>query len=210
MSDSVIVHIVDDEPSVRKSLGFLVSAAGYAVRVHESAASFLASRPYPPGNCLVTDLRMPDIDGVALLRRLKEAGELIPAIVVTGHGDVQLAVTAMKVGAIDFIEKPFEDTVLLEAIGRAVGQARDDIDHHREHDVIADRLASLTERERQVFDGVVAGKANKTIAYERGLSPRTVEVYRANVMSKLHAKTLSELVRMALSAGLEIQDQSKN
>lgn len=209
MHDSVIVHIVDDEPSVRQSMGFLISAAGYAVRMHESAASFLAARPFPHGHCLVTDLRMPDMDGVTLLKRMRDGGDAIPAIVVTGHGDVSMAVSAMKVGAIDFIEKPFEDTVLLEAIERAVSQARESQEHHREQAGILDRLASLSERERQVFDGVVAGKANKTIAHELNLSPRTVEVYRANVMAKLHAKTLSELVRMALSAGLVIEDGHK-
>ena len=206
MSDSVIVHVVDDEPSVRQSLAFLISAAGYAVRVHDSAASFLAARPYPPGHCVVTDLQMPDMDGVVMLRKIREAGDTIPAIVVTGHGDVAMAVAAMKAGAIDFIEKPFDDGVLLEALARAVGQARDASDLRREQDVIRDRLASLSERERQVFEGVVAGKSNKTVAREQNLSPRTVEVYRANVMAKLHAGTLSELVRMALSVGIEIDD----
>lgn len=206
MSDSVIVHVVDDEPSVRQSLAFLISAAGYAVRVHDSAASFLAARPYPPGHCVVTDQQMPDMDGVVMLRTIREAGDSIPAIVVTGHGDVAMAVAAMKAGAIDFIEKPLDDGILLGALARAVGQARDASDLRREQDVIRDRLASLSERERQVFEGVVAGKSNKTVAREQNLSPRTVEVYRANVMAKLHAGTLSELVRMALSAGIEITD----
>lgn len=204
MSSSVVVHIVDDEPSIRQSLAFLVSSAGYAVRVHDSAASFLSSHPYPPGHCLITDLRMPGMDGVALLKRVKDSGSPIPAIVVTGHGDVPMAVSAMKVGALDFIEKPFEGAVLLDALERIASDAKHAREDGREHELIKDRLMSLSERERQVFNGVVAGKANKTIAHEQDLSPRTVEVYRANVMAKLHAKSLPELVLMALSAGIQI------
>lgn len=210
MADNVIVHVVDDEQVVRQSLAFLLSSAGYAVRVHDSAASFLASRPYPPGHCLIADLQMPGMDGVSLLRALRAAGDIVPAIVVTGHGDVAMAVAAMKEGALDFIEKPFDDNVLLKAIERAVGQALDAKEIQHKHDVIRDRLASLSERERQVFEGIVAGKANKMVAREQNLSPRTVEVYRANVMAKLHASTLSELVRMALAVGVEIQDTKGN
>lgn len=210
MADNVIVHVVDDEPDVRQSLAFLLSSAGYAVRVHDSAASFLAARPYPPGHCLIADLQMPSMDGVSLLKALRETGDIVPAIVVTGHGDVAMAVTAMKVGAIDFIEKPFDDEVLLKAIERAAGQAQDARELRRKHDLIRDRLASLSERERQVFEGIVAGKPNKVVAREQNLSPRTVEVYRANVMAKLHAATLSELVSMALAAGVEIPDPKES
>lgn len=202
MTSSVTVHIVDDEASIRQSMSFLVSSAGYAVRVHDSAEAFLASHPYPPGHCLITDLRMPRMDGVALLKQLSESGTLLPSIVVTGHGDVAMAVNAMKVGASDFIEKPFAAAVLLDALKNLASIARDARENDREHEFILDRLSSLSARERQVFNGVVAGKANKTIAHEQDLSPRTVEVYRANVMAKLHAKSLPELVRMALSAGL--------
>jgi two-component system, LuxR family, response regulator FixJ len=151
--------------------------------------------------CLITDLRMPDMSGVELLRRLHEEDAMLPAIVITGHGDVPMAVEAMKAGALDFIEKPFEDEVLLEAVARAVAElerrprAQDDIAATRQ------RLAQLTERERQVMAGIVAGLPNKTIAYDLDISPRTVEVHRASVMSKMNARNLPELVRMVLAAG---------
>lgn len=209
MPNDVVVHIVDDDIAVRQSLAFLVSAAGYAVRVHETARAYLEECPYPAGHCLITDLRMPDIDGIGLLRRMKECGPPIPTIVITGHGDVPMAVAAMKEGALDFIEKPFEDSVLIEAIEHVVGRSNQLWEQNREQDVIRERITSLSERERQVFDGIVAGKANKTIAYEHDLSPRTVEVYRANVMAKMHSKTLPELVRMAIAAGMSPDDPSR-
>lgn len=202
MPNDAVIHIVDDEVAVRQSLAFLVSAAGYAVRVHEAAQDFLDGCPYPAGHCLITDLRMPDIDGIGLLRRMKECGPSIPTIVITGHGDVPMAVAAMKEGALDFIEKPFEDTMLMDAIERIVGRSTQLWEQSREHEAIRERITSLSERERQVFHGIVAGKANKTIAYEHDLSPRTVEVYRANVMAKMQSKTLPELVRMAIAAGI--------
>lgn len=199
MSAEFVVHIVDDEEAVRKSLAFLLSMSGFAARAHESATAFLAVAPSLSNCCLVTDLRMPDMSGVDLLKRLREQNAMLPAIVISGHGDVPMAVEAMKAGAMDFIEKPFEDEVLLEAIRRAESElearaARDD-------DVpgIRARLETLTERERQVLTGVVAGLPNKTIAYDLDISPRTVEVYRANVMAKMHAKSLPELVRMMLA-----------
>lgn len=199
MSAEFVVHIVDDEEAVRKSLAFLLSMSGFAARAHESATAFLAVAPSLSNCCLVTDLRMPDMSGVDLLKRLREQNTMLPAIVISGHGDVPMAVEAMKAGAMDFIEKPFEDEVLLEAIRRAESElearaARDD-------DVpgIRARLETLTERERQVLTGVVAGLPNKTIAYDLDISPRTVEVYRANVMAKMHAKSLPELVRMMLA-----------
>jgi Response regulator len=204
MPSNPVVHVVDDEPAVRQSLAFLVSASGYAVRVHDSATSFLQSCPYPQGHCLVTDLRMPDMDGVTLLRRMRQLNATMPSIVVTGHGDVPMAVAAMKEGALDFIEKPFEEAVLLEALERAVGAAASAEENSRDQHAVTDRLSSLSDRERQVFAGIIAGKANKTIALEQNLSPRTVEVYRANVMSKMQARTLPELVRMAIAAGIAI------
>ena len=195
-----IVHIVDDEEPVRKSLAFLLSTAGLAVRLHDSARGFLAIAPSVRNGCLVTDLRMPDMDGVELLRRLRELPNRIPSIVITGHGDVPMAVEAMKAGALDFIEKPFEDEVLIEAIGRA---AQELSRRGEEADVAAirARLSRLSDREREVLSGVVAGLANKSIAYDLDISPRTVEVHRANVMAKLEARSLPELVRMALAAG---------
>jgi two-component system response regulator FixJ len=193
-----VVHIVDDEEPVRKSLAFLLSSAGFAVRIHESASAFLAVAPNITNGCLITDLRMPDMDGVELLRRLRDAGAMLPAIVVTGHGDVQMAVEAMKIGAIDFIEKPFSDEVLIESIGRAAADAAGRLQSGVAREAIRQRLASLSERERQVLKGVVAGQANKTVGFELGISARTVEVYRAALMNKMQAKSLPELVRMVM------------
>lgn len=198
---SYTVHIVDDEEAVRKSLAFLLTMAGFTVRVHDSATAFLQAAPSVRNGCLVTDLRMPDLSGVELLQRLRRLGVKIPSIVITGHGDVPMAVEAMKAGALDFIEKPFEDTVLIEAIQRAAaelgtGASGEDVP------AIHARLESLSEREREVLSGVVIGLPNKTIAYDLNISPRTVEVHRANVMAKMDAKSLPELVRMALAAGI--------
>jgi len=194
----VVVHIVDDEEAVRNSLAFLLSSSGFAVRTHESAAIFLEIAPSIKNGCLITDLRMPDIDGVELLRRLRQAGAMLPAIVITGHGDVQMAVEAMKNGALDFIEKPFSDDVLIDSIGRAVDQAATQGRSLAALEATKERLASLSEREAQVLKGVVAGQPNKTIAFELGISPRTVEVYRAGLMGKMQARSLPELVRMVM------------
>ena len=196
-----IVQIVDDEEPVRKSLAFLLTKAGFAVRVHDSATAFLASAPSIRNGVLVTDLRMPDISGVELLKRLRQLPVRIPSIVITGHGDVPMAVEAMRAGALDFIEKPFEDKVLIGSIQRAAeelakGAAGADVS------VINARLSLLSEREREVLTGVVAGMPNKTIGYDLNISARTVEVHRGNVMAKMEAKNLPELVRMALAVGL--------
>ena len=195
-----VVHIVDDEEPVRKSLAFLLTIEGFTVRLHESATAFLRVAPDIRNACLVTDLRMPDIDGVELLRRLRELGRRIPAIVITGHGDVPMAVAAMKAGALDYIEKPFEDQILIDSIKRAA----EEIEKVAFNDIqsISGRLASLTEREREVLSGIVAGLPNKTIGYDLDISPRTVEVHRANIMSKMEARSLAELVRMAIAAGV--------
>jgi two-component system response regulator FixJ len=195
-----IVHIVDDEEAVRNSLAFLLTKAGFTVRVHDSATAFLLAAPSIRNGCLVTDLRMPDISGVELLKRLRELPVRIPSIVITGHGDVPMAVEAMRAGAIDFIEKPFENTVIFEAIKNAASElsktaAGVDVA------VINTRLSLLSEREREVLTGVIAGLPNKTIGYNLNISPKTVEVHRGNVMAKMEAKNLPELVRMALAAG---------
>jgi two-component system, LuxR family, response regulator FixJ len=201
--DNYVVHIVDDEEPVRKSLAFLLTMSGFTVRVHESATRFLTVAPGLARACLVTDLRMPDMSGVDLLTKLKTAGVMMPAIVITGHGDVAMAVAAMKAGAVDFIEKPFEDYALIEAIKRAAAL----LDHNATvaHDlaVLRTRLDQLSQRERQVLAAVVSGLPNKTIAYDLDISPRTVEVHRANVMTKMQARNLPELVSMALSMNLE-------
>ncbi|MEO5323004.1 response regulator FixJ [Mesorhizobium sp. CC13] len=197
-----VIHIVDDEEAVRKSLAFLLTMSGFTVRQHESALAFLGIAPNIRNGCLVTDLRMPDLDGIELLRRLRQLPNHVPTIVITGHGDVPLAVEAMKAGAVDFIEKPFQDEVLIAAIERAIA-ALAKVAVQEDATAIRSRAATLSEREREVFAAVVAGLPNKTIAFDLDISPRTVEVHRANVMAKMEAKSLPELVRMALEAGLD-------
>ena len=199
MTAETIIHIVDDEEQVRKSLAFLLSISGHAVRVHDSATAFLAAARNVSNAVLVTDLRMPDMSGVELLRRLGRQDAMLPTIVVTGHADVPMAVEAMKAGAVDFIEKPFEDDVLLEAIGRAVAALDRRAIGPGDVAAVRQRVDSLTDREKQIMQAVVSGLPNKTIAYDLDISPRTVEVHRANVMSKMGAKNLPELVRMVLS-----------
>ena len=198
MAADGVVHVIDDDADVRQSLAFLLSTAGLAVRVHESAVAFLKVLPEIKDGCVVTDVRMPGIDGLELQRRLGELERRLPVIVMTGHGDVPLAVEAMKAGAVDFIEKPFDDEVMLSAIRTALARQADDRERNARAAAIQERIARLSDRERDVLDRLVAGKANKVIAHELGISPRTVEVYRANVMTKMQADSLSELVRMAL------------
>ena len=198
MAADGVVHVIDDDADVRQSLAFLLSTAGLAVRVHDSAVTFLEALPEIREGCVVTDIRMPGIDGLELQRRLGELKRRLPVIVMTGHGDVPLAVEAMKAGAIDFIEKPFDDEVMLSAIRAALTRHASDRDRTERAAAIQERIARLSDREREVLERLVAGKANKVIAYELGISARTVEVYRANVMTKMQADSLSELVRMAL------------
>jgi two-component system response regulator FixJ len=196
--NSQVVHVIDDDADVRQSLAFLLSAAGLPVRVHDSATTFLADAASAQDGCIVTDVRMPGVNGLELQRRLRAEGNTIPVIVMTGHGDVGLAVEAMKAGAVDFIEKPFDDETLLDAIRQALARHRDERERRVKAADIRRRLALLSERERQVLDGLISGKANKVIAYDLGISARTVEIYRANVMSKMQANSLSALVRMVL------------
>lgn len=199
MQDNFVVHIVDDDEAVRQSLAFLLSTAGLPIRVYESATSFLAALATLQAGCLITDVRMPDMSGIELLQRLRTKDIKLPVIVITGHGDIPLAVEAMKSGAIDFIEKPFAEEAIIRAVRSAEDRAKKLGRRSEEDAELVARLASLSERERQVLDGLVAGNANKIIAYELGISPRTVEVYRANLMTKMQAKSLSELIRMALA-----------
>ena len=201
MQHNSLVHVIDDDEAVRDSLAFLLKSAGIEVRTYDSATAFLAAVPENVGGCIVTDVRMPEISGVDLLRRLRELKVTIPVIVITGHGDVQLAVEAMKIGAADFIEKPFDDDVLLAAINSALDRSGKSAQQDTERARLLEKLASLSAREREVLEGLVAGKPNKIIAFDLGISPRTVEIYRANVMTKTGAGSLSELVRMALLAG---------
>lgn len=198
MPASSVVHVIDDDADVRQSLAFLLSTAGLAVQVHESAAAFLEALPRLQGGCVITDVRMPEMDGLELQRRLRELDAGLPVIVMTGHGDVPLAVEAMKAGAVDFIEKPFDDEVLLAAVRTAVVRHADASERNARSAAVRQRIDTLSAREREVLEWLVRGKANKIIAHELGLSPRTVEIYRANVMSKMQAESLSDLVRMAL------------
>jgi len=191
-----LVHVIDDDPAVRDSLGFLLETADLQPRLYDSALAFLEALPRE--GCVVTDVRMPDMTGLELVRRLKAQDFALPIIMITGHADVPLAVEAMKAGVADFIEKPFDDEVLLSAVHAALQQGESARRSAAEIAEINNRIASLSGREREVLEGLVAGHANKVIAFDLGISPRTVEIYRANVMTKMHAASLSELVRMAL------------
>ena len=195
-----LVHVIDDDPAVRDSLSFLLETADLRSRTYESAVAFLEALPEVKGGCVVTDVRMPEMTGIELVRRLKAQGFALPIVMITGHADVPLAVEAMKAGVADFIEKPFDDEALLSAIRTALADGEKDRQGAAEAAEIATRLASLSGREREVLEGLVAGHANKVIAYDLGISPRTIEIYRANVMTKMKAASLSELVRMAMRA----------
>jgi two-component system response regulator FixJ len=201
MAGEAIVHVIDDDEAMRESLSFLLDTAGLTARTYGSAVEFLTRAEALSGGCIVTDVRMPEMTGLELVKRLKALGASQPVIVITGHGDVPLAVEAMKAGVVDFLEKPFDDEVFLRAVRAAL-----DADARTSHAEAEKRrfevmLEGLSPREQEVLRGVIAGKANKVIAFELGISPRTVEVYRANVMTKTQAGGLSELVRMALLAG---------
>ncbi len=198
MANEPVVHIVDDDAAIRDSLAFLLDTANVVSRTYESAAALLARAPNLEPGCIVTDVRMPDMNGLEMVRRLAEIGVRHPVIVMTGHADVPLAIEAVRAGVKDFIEKPFDDDALLASIRAAIaGQAQAAEQAGRDTE-LRERLASLSSRERQVLDGLVAGHANKVIAFDLEISPRTVEVYRANVMTKMQARSLSELVRMTI------------
>ncbi len=202
MPNDAIVHVIDDDDAARESLEFLLRSARLEVRTYESAKKFLKVLSSVKPGCLITDVRMPEVSGIDLLRKLRDLDFGIPVIVITGHGDVPLAVEAMRIGAIDFLEKPYDDDVLLASVRSALGRADKESAQSGEKAELHERLATLSTREREVLDGLVAGQPNKIIAFNLGISPRTVEIYRANVMTKMKAGSLSELVRMALVAGV--------
>jgi two-component system, LuxR family, response regulator FixJ len=196
------VYVIDDDEAMRDSLNFLLDAAGFNVTLFESALNFLDALPGLDFGCVVSDVRMPGLDGIELLKRMKASHSAFPVLIMTGHGDVPLAVEAMKLGAVDFLEKPFEDDRLIGMIEAAIRQAEPAARSEAVAHDIAARVATLSPRERQVMDGLIAGLSNKLIARDYDISPRTIEVYRANVMTKMQANSLSELVRLAMRAGL--------
>ena len=201
MSDRGKVYVIDDDEAMRDSLDFLLGSADFHVTLFESAHHFLDAVSSIDFGCVVSDVRMPGIDGIELLKRMKASHSALPVVIMTGHGDVPLAVEAMKLGAVDFLEKPFEDDRLIGMIDAALRQAESSARSEAATLDIATRIATLSPRERQVMDGLIAGLSNKLIAKEYDISPRTIEVYRANVMTKMQAGSLSELVRLAIRAG---------
>jgi len=202
MPDKGKVYVIDDDEAMRDSLQFLLESAGFTVRLFETAVNFLEALPGLEFGCVVSDVRMPGVDGIELLKRMKASHNHFPVVIMTGHGDVPLAVEAMKLGAVDFLEKPFEDDRLIGMIEIAIRQAAPAAKSEALAQDIAARVATLSPRERQVMDGLIAGLSNKLIARDYDISPRTIEVYRANVMTKMQANSISELVRLAMRAGL--------
>jgi two-component system response regulator FixJ len=199
MTDSV-VHVVDDDAALRDSLAFLLETADLSARLYESPLALLERLADLEPGCILTDVRMPQMTGLELIRRLKDEGAAFPVVVMTGHADVPLAIEAMKLGVADFIEKPFDDDQLIAVLEAALRQDAAQRQRRGERDAILERLNSLSAREAEVLQGLVEGKPNKVIAYDLQISPRTVEVHRAHVMTKMNARSLSDLVRMTLRA----------
>jgi len=202
VADKPIVHVIDDDEAARHSLAFLLATAKMDVKTYESGAAFLSTASMATSGCVITDVRMPEISGIDLLRRIRELRIGVPVIVITGHADVQLAVEAMKIGAADFLEKPYDDDVLIATVQSALNRQDSESKRQAERLSVDTRLATLSNRERDVLEGLVAGLANKQIAFDLKISPRTIEIYRANLMTKMQAASLSDLVRMALIAGI--------
>jgi len=196
------VYVIDDDEAMRDSLNFLLASTGFDVVLFESAQIFLDTLPDLAFGCVLSDVRMPGIDGIELLKRMKARNSPLPIVIMTGHGDIPLAVEAMKLGAVDFLEKPFDDDRLVAMIETAIRRAEPAAKSEALTQDIVARVATLSPRERQVMDGLIAGLSNKLIARDYDISPRTIEVYRANVMTKMQANSLSELVRLAMRAGL--------
>ena len=206
-ADRRTVHLVDDDDAIRRSVGFMLRTSGFAVEAHPSGVHLLKEKELAQG-CILLDIRMPEMDGLEVQRALLERGVTLPVVVMTGHGDISIAVQAMKAGAVEFIEKPFEKAVLLAAVEEGFARLdRSDRKRVRAEEA-AVRVQALTSREREVLEGLAKGFPNKTIAYDLGISPRTIEIHRANLMTKLEVVSLSEALRIAFSAGLG-EDESE-
>ena len=203
MNEAFPIYVVDDDEAIRRSLSFMLRTSGFAVKLFEGGSHFLKEAAALAPGCVLLDVRMPDIDGLAVQRELRARGIMLPVVIMTGHGDVDMAVTAMKAGASDFIEKPFEKAALLACVDAARRTAVADRGASARAEDARARLNILTDREREVLDGLVEGLPNKTIAYDLGISPRTVEIHRANLMQKLEVKSLAEALRIAFHAAEE-------
>jgi two-component system response regulator FixJ len=202
MSDEQLrlVHLVDDDEAIRRSVGFMLKTSGFTVRTYESGIELMKAAGGLETGCILLDIRMPGMDGLEVQKALRDKGVALPVIIMTGHGDVSLAVQAMKAGAVDFIEKPFEKAVLLSAIEHSMERLKRSAANQDRAGEAVVRLQALTPREHEVLDGLAKGLPNKTIAYDLGISPRTVEIHRANVMAKLGVRSLSEALRIAFAA----------
>jgi two-component system response regulator FixJ len=203
MAEADTVCVVDDDPGMRDSLGFLLESRGYAVRTFASAQEFLNSGEGRDTGCLVADVRMPDMTGLELQERLARQGSRLRVVIITGHADVAMAVGAMKAGAVDFIEKPFDDDTLVNSVERALDLSRRLSTRAETSADLGDRLETLTAREREVLDHLVTGSPHKVIAHALNISPRTIEVHRARIMHKLGARNLADLVRMTMAGGTD-------
>lgn len=206
MSTSKIVHVIDDDPALLDSLRFVLESARLHVKTYASARDFINALPEVGDGCVITDVKMHGISGIELVRELKSMLVELPIIVMTAHADVAVAVEAMKAGAIDFIEKPFDDVDLLKSIELAFESNSKNLEKGQNRAAIRERVASLSPRERQVLTGLIGGQPNKIIAADLKISPRTVEIYRAHVMTKMNASSLPDLVRLGLIVGLVPED----
>lgn len=202
MNDRRVIHVVDDEEAIRKSASFLLKTSGFSVEVYPSGLEFLKVAKHVAQGCVLLDVRMPDMDGLEVQAAMADRGIDLPVIILTGHGDISIAVQAMKAGAVDFLEKPFDKTVLLDAISRAFSRLENTSNRDLEVREAQVRIAVLTPREQEVLSGLAKGYPNKTIAYDLGVSSRTVEVHRAALMQKLGVHSLSDALRIAFAAGL--------
>ena len=202
MTERRMIHIVDDEDAIRRSASFMLKTSGFDVQTWASGVAFLKGVRTVQAGCILLDVRMPEMDGLEVQQALIAGGVAMPVIVLTGHGDISIAVRAMKAGAVDFIEKPFEKATLLGAIEAGFAQLDDKAGRAARAQDAETAIAGLTDRERDVLEGLAQGLPNKTIAFDLGISPRTVEVHRANLMTKLSVRSLSDALRLAFAAGL--------